>query len=153
MRSLCGQVAERFPDEDEDSKYNYLFQSTLERMACVEKTDSEEVVIRKVQSFWDKYYSECKCNRDDFVLANRNILKYAAQHAWDEFFILIKQYKLNLNVIDPVDGKTLMDFVDHEYKRIKQIAPDSDRTKSLKKLYDYLRSNGALYAVELSSKK
>lgn len=153
MRKLCSQVGQRFPDEDESSKYNYLFQSTLERMACVEKIDSEEVIIKKVQSFWNKYFNDCKCFTDDFIMAGGNILKYAVQHDFDLFFYeVIKRYKLNLNFIDPVDGKTVLDFADHEYKRVKQLAPDSERTKALKKLYDYLRNNGALYAAELPGK-
>jgi hypothetical protein len=150
MRTLCDEVRGRYPDEEETSKYNYLFQSTLERMACVEKTDSEEVIVKKVQAFWNKYFNECKCFKDDFVMIGGNVLKYAAQNTFEEFFYeIFTRYKLNLNFIDPADGKTLLDFVDQEYKRIKQIGPDLQKTKVLKTLFDLLRTNGALYASEL----
>lgn len=102
-----------------------------------------------MQAWWNKYKYQCKCIQDDFVLALGNILKYAAQHNFEEFFYTIKKYELDLNFLNPRDGKILLDFIKIEHDRVKEADPGYDRTKSLQDLYKRLRSYGALHKNEI----
>ena len=148
---LCGYVKGQVRDEDENSRYNFLWQKLIEQMSCVDYlNDNPETVKRKVQIWWNKYHDDCKCSRSDFVLTNGNILKFAVQNTFEEFiFSVIKDYKLNLNFIAPADGETALDFAKDEYERIYKLNPDHPRTKNLQKIIKLLRDNGALYKSEL----
>jgi len=147
---LCSQAENQAAVSDETSPYNYLFEKTIEEMACVNRQIDNDSVIRvKVQTWWNKYHNDCHCNRANFVLADGNLLKYAAQQRFEEFFEILKKYKLDYNFVDPADGNTLLDFVFAEWQKAKDAKSDSQKSFSLKRIHDFLRKNGALYKREL----
>jgi hypothetical protein len=148
---LCAYVDNRGKDNEGDGRNFHYYQTFMEMTACVIESDPDSIRIKKVQSWWNKY--DCKCNRTNFTIYSGSILKYAVQTSFDSFiYKIINFYKLDINFIDHSDGKTVLDFAKKEYDRLYNLSKDHAKTKSSGKIVDFLRSNGALYASELSAK-
>ncbi|HKZ67310.1 MAG TPA: hypothetical protein VJ111_13180 [Chitinophagaceae bacterium] len=150
----------------EDKDINY--KQELMEMSCVDlKTDSKETINAKVNCMWEKYYHEFWCGDFGFPVPQGNILKYAVNQEFELFIdALVEEFGLDINIKDPADGKTLLDFVTDEIKRYKRyISTDnganskeiiefwSAKVKELESIYDHLKNDFyALHANELASK-
>ena len=134
--------------ENQDSQYK----KQLREMSCVDLTkDSPETILAKVQCMWRKYYAEFGCNDSGFLVPQGNILKYAVNQEF-EYFIdgVVEEFGLDINLKDPADGKTLLDFVLDEIKRYKKNPEFQDKVKELEKIYNHLKKNlKAKHANEL----
>ena len=134
--------------ENQDSQYK----QQLREMSCVDLTkDSPETILAKVQCMWRKYYAEFGCNDSGFLVPQGNILKYAVNQEF-EYFIdgVVEEFGLDINLKDPADGKTLLDFVLDEIKRYKKNPEFQDKVKELEKIYNHLKKNlKAKHANEL----
>ena len=137
--------------ETQDSRYK----KELMEMSCVDLTkDSPETIKTKVQCMWKKYFSEFGCDDSGFPTPNGNILKYSVNQEF-EFFIdgVVEEFGVDINLKDPADGKTLLDFVLDEAKRYKKNPEYQKKTKELEEIYDHLKFDlYALHANELTSK-
>jgi antitoxin component YwqK of YwqJK toxin-antitoxin module len=151
ISALCGSVDGQYEDEDEESRYNYSFEKELEALACVDlKKDSPEEAKKKVQLWWNKYHDNCKCEKINVVLWGGNILKYAISTRFDGFiYSITKTYQLNLNFIDPKDGKTALDFAIEEYEVFKKNNPTHSLVKRMESMIKLLKDGGAKRAREL----
>ncbi|MFV5702508.1 hypothetical protein ACM55F_11605 [Flavobacterium sp. XS2P12] len=87
-------------------------------MACVNiGVDDEEMAKKKLQLFWNKYKTKCKCDCLDFSLPNGNFLKYSISQKMPEVIVnLADTYALDINFIDPQDGLNLLDWIVKEMK-------------------------------------
>ena len=139
------------PVDNQDSRYK----QQLREMSCVDLTkDSPETILAKVQCMWRKYFAEFGCDDSGFVVPQGNILKYAVSQEF-EYFVdgVVEEFGLDINLKDPADGKTLLDFVLDEVKRYKKDPEFQNKVKELEEIYDHLKFDlYALHANELTSK-
>jgi hypothetical protein len=63
----------------------------------------------------------------------------------------IKRWNLDMNFIDPGDGKTILDFVLKQENYIRSSPPvDEDKANEYQRIYQLLRTNGAKHSWELN---
>lgn len=79
FKTLCLDVSSRAKTSEKDSKFcEYSYELRIWRLACVNiGIDSEEAIKTKVQKWWNKYKTSCKCDSVAFGLQNGNFLKFA----------------------------------------------------------------------------
>jgi len=118
-KAICAHIATRAKDNQNNYYFtDYAYEKKLLQMSCADlDLDSEEIVKKKLQFFWNKYKTKCKCDSLDFILSNGNILKYALSQKMPEVIEnLADTYGLNINFIDPADGLNLLDWINKEMK-------------------------------------
>ena len=129
------------------------YKEKLLQMSCVDIIkDSPETIKAKVQCMWKKYYAEFGCDNTGFLVPQGNILKYAVNKEFELFIDgVVEDFGLDINIKDPADGKTLLDFVLDEVKRYKK-SPYQDKSIELQRIYDHFKFDlYALHANELTS--
>ncbi|HMI79296.1 MAG TPA: hypothetical protein VK484_10915 [Ferruginibacter sp.] len=137
--------------ENQDSRYK----QQLREMSCVDLTkDSPETILAKVQCMWRRFFAEFGCDDSGFLVPQGNILKYAVNQEF-EYFVdgVVEEFDLDINLKDPADGKTLLDFVLDEVARYKKNPEYQKKAKELQEIYDHFKFDlYALHANELTSK-
>ncbi len=132
--------------ENQDFNYKKL----LMEMSCVDSLDSPETKKEKIKCMWEKYYAEFGCDNSGFLVPQGNILKYAVNQEFELFVDGMVKLGIDINMKDPVDGKTLLDFTLDEISRYKGYANDNDKVKELEKIYKHLKNDlKAKHASEL----
>lgn len=88
-------------------------------MSCADpKKDSKEIIKEKVNCMWEKYFSEFGCEGQSFT-PEKNVLKYSINQNFNYFVDgVVKEFNLNINLKDPADGKTLLDYALEEKIRL-----------------------------------
>lgn len=147
IRNICMMVESRSKDPNPLGHYEYTYQRKLLDAACVDyANDSEEVIAAKVRRMWLKFENtHLVCNSVKFDTTNGNILKFAVASRFDHVIFNATQWKVNLNRIDEVDKKTVLDYVQDQLEKHKGTITES----TLKKYYKQLRDAGAKYSWEL----
>ena len=133
-------------------KRDFKFAEQLEEMACVDrKTDNALVVKAKVQRLWNTYYSAFYCDATGFSVENGNITKYSVFKNFPSFIdYVVKHYGLNINKPDVADGKTLLDYVQDEIRRMEGLSGQAQKVTELRNVYRHLKNDlGARHAAEL----
>ncbi len=128
------------------------YKKKLLDMACADtKKDSPETIKAKVNCMWEKYYKEFGCNSTGFLVANGNILKYAVNNEFEHFVDgMVKFFGININLKDPADGKTLLDFTLDEINRYKKNKDYQYKVSQLQTIYDHFKKDlKAKHASEL----
>ncbi len=137
--------------ENRDIRYK---QDLIER-SCVDLTkDSPETIKAKLQCMWKKYYAEFGCDDSGFLVPQGNILKYAVNKEFELFIDgVVEDFGLDINLKDPADGNTLLDFVLDEVKRYIKHPNYQQKSKELQVIYNHFKFDlYALHANELTSK-
>lgn len=141
--------------ENEDVTYKDL----LMEMSCVDvKNDSREKIKAKVSCMFKRYYDEFGCDNTGFLVAQGNILKYAINQEFEYFIYgVAEDFGVDLNMKDPADGKTLMDFIADEIARYKRYTVmkeyAAEQVRYLQRNYNILKKDYyALHAAELLSR-
>lgn len=150
--SMCRQIGGRLPDEDEESDFVYLYEKTLWEISCAKPgIDSEEQASEKIKKMWNKYHKTLTCDIPGFDISNGNVLKYSIAKSFPDLVLdTVKTYDLNINFKDPVDGLTVLDYVQKKLKYYQQNpSAYSSHIRDLTKIYEILRSRGAKHAQEL----
>ena len=138
--------------ENKDAQYK----EELLQMSCVDLTkDSPQTIRAKVQCMWRKYYAEFGCDDTGFLVPQGNILKYAVNQEFELFVDgVVEEFGLDINIKDPADNKTLLDFVLDEVKRYKKDPDYQKKSKELQRIYDHFKFDlYALHANELTAKR
>ena len=138
--------------------HDFAYKKEIMQMACVDLLkDSSEIIRRKVNCMWEKYYKEFSCNGESFTNKG-NVLKYAVNQGFALFIDgMVKHFGVDINIKDPADGKTLLDFVLDEINEFKNFpdykVQESDinkRVKELEVIYKHLKNDlKAKHASEL----
>lgn len=125
--------------ENKDAQYK----EELLQMSCVDLTkDSPQTIRAKVQCMWRKYYAEFGCDDTGFLVPQGNILKYAVNQEFELFIDeVVEDFGLDINLKDPADGKTLLDFVLDEVKRYKKDPDYKKKVKELERIYNHLKND------------
>ena len=101
---------------------------------------------------WKKYREEFRCYKYDGVsVPDGNVLKFSFDTGFSTFLVTaVKKYKLDMNFIDPQDGKTIMDFLKISMERYKQ-AGSTEKVEEYERIYKLYKDNGAKHAKDLKN--
>lgn len=135
----------------DEVNFSYKYQEDLWKMSCAKVgKDTPEQAKQKIQIMWNTYRTEFKCPGGvSDTLNNGNVTKYAMDNGFTTFVVYsIKKYELDMNFIDPKDGKTLLDFVEEQLTRWRK-TNYTEKADEYQRVYDLLIKSGAKRAKEL----
>ena len=146
--NLCAAVADQTVElEPRHPAVMYQYQSLVYDAACVEAQDPEPVVVEKIQAFWNRYGSTLTCRPFDFTPRDGNILKLAVAEQADPFIVdVLSIWRVDLNRVDPVDGMTVLDFIE---LRQQEAGSNANLVGTYQRFFDRFRAAGAKRAAEL----
>ncbi len=124
----------------------YLFQKKIYEAACVDYyKDSREVAFAKIRRMWLIYEDKLICNGLNFDVINGNLIKYAINTKFDDFIDVVAEWGVNLNKVDEIDGRTILDYTYYHMKRNE----GTEIATRLNSYYNTLRKAGAKHKHEL----
>ena len=142
LRGICSHV---ISPELYDNEYSYV--TKIKKAACVKPDDSEEVAHKKIREAWLKYEDRLICDTIAFSLRGGSILKAATVSLNKNFYNHVVKWGVNLNRIDPTDGKTVLDFIQD---KLKENPPNIEFYRAY---YKVLKEHGAKHAIEILAKQ
>lgn len=144
--AICVDIGSKakVPSNEQDY-YEYTYEKRLFKISCANPiTDSDIHAKEKIQKMWNIYKKNFKCNTVGFNLQNGNILKFSiAQNMPDVVETFASSYGLDINFVDPVDNKNVLDYVDSEIMRFSNISNGQDLVKIYKEYRSTLIDMGA----------
>jgi len=149
---VCNSIYDKKSPTDVNAIIAYKYQEDLYKMSCVDiSIDSKDVIYEKIRCMWNKNKEKFRCFQYDGVsVPNSNVLKFCMDVNFSTFLVTaVKKYKLELNFIDPADGKTIMDFLDSQLKSYRN-ADYVDKANEYQRIYELLKANGAKHSSELN---
>lgn len=132
FKALCADIGSRAKAPIADIEYfEYYYEKRILELSCVNlRTDDVENVKRKVQKWWNKFKTKCKCDSLSFGLSNGNLLKFALAQNYPDFVeTLASTYGCDINFIDPADGLNLLDYIIKEIARLKKLQNSASAVK------------------------
>lgn len=147
---VCNSIYAKKRAVDEES-FGYKFAEDLWEMFCAKPgIDSPQEAKIKIQCMWNKYKEKFICPGDTGTrLHNANVLKYSMDSGFSSFLITaIKKYELDVNFKDPMDGKTVLDFVSEQLTYYRNSSMKNIENE-YQRVYDLLIKYGAKHANEL----
>lgn len=149
LDNICMNISNRTLDPKPKGDYVYMYQRKILDAACVDiEKDSEEVIAQKIQKMWDASTYRLTCQAITFDVNAGNLLKYAVSTKFDEFIDDAIWWKVNLNIVDKQDQRTVLDYVAYHINESKGKNIES----KYRHYYDILRAAGAKHAAELKKK-
>lgn len=144
LNHICLMIS--LQSEDSTGRYTYKYQRALYDAGCGKEGDSEAVLMAKMRRVWTRHEADLKCNSPKFELVDGHILKHVVNENFEEFIDDAIDIKLPLNRIDPADGRTLLDYIEHKVQK------NAGRTieKLYQRYYDKFRAAGARHRRELT---
>ena len=142
---LCDHVFSR-TRAPADSGVRFEYEQIIYAAAGVVPGDTPEQIRLKIQALWDGHQDRFKCSSNDFDVSSGSILKYAISARSFSFLNTASQrWQLNLNYVDSVDGRTMLDYLQEEIRRTS----GSNSAIELQEYFDSLRQVGAKFSAEL----
>jgi hypothetical protein len=134
-------------------EFSYNYEYRFWKLAGVDPAkDTEETAIPKVQKWLENYkrFLICDVNRG-FAVSNGSLLKLSVYlnfpHLIDS---LLLTYEVDINFVDLVDGKNVIDFIDDEIARLDPTGRNpNEAVKTLKSYRDKYTSLGARTSAEI----
>lgn len=146
LKNICIFVDSRTKDPKPQGDYIYTYQRKILEAACADpEKDSEEKIAEKVQAAWLAGQDNLKCKSIQFDASGGNILKYAVSSKFDLFLEDAIYWKVNLNRIDEVDQRTVLDYIQIQIEKHK----GTNIVSKLQHYYKILREAGAKHKSEL----
>ena len=148
---VCNAIYDK-KDGSEEIGIGYKYQEELWAISCaVPGVDTKEQAALKIQCMWLKYRHKFRCYKYAGVsVPDGNVLKFAMDTGFSTFLVTaVKKYKLDMNFIDPTDGRTIMDFLKVSMERYRQ-AGSAERVVEYERIYKLYKDNGAKHASELN---
>lgn len=148
---LCYEVYKKKAASDE-SELSYKYQEVLWRISCAKDgVDDLETARKKIQCMWNKYRTKISCDFPNLSVPKGNITKASYEINFSVFlYDAVKDYKLDMNFKDPVDNRTILDFIRDEIAFVKKYPVDMTmKINELERLYKLLKDNGAKHAKDL----
>lgn len=144
---FCGYVGAKFPYLESDGNFDYIFQQVMFESACAHVENmSEKEIAQKLREWWDLYKDKLLCDSMQFNVTNGSVFKRAINGGVTAFVDDAVYYKLDLNFVDKVDNRTVLDYTQDE---IKKHMETSETRKVLEGYYQKLRNAGAKHKSEL----
>lgn len=148
---VCDNVYTKKVSGDE-TELNFKYQETLWRMSCAKDgVDNLEEARKKIQVMWNKYRTSFSCDYPGLRVPKGNVTKMSVDTGFTTFIMdAVKEYKLDMNFKDPIDGKTILDFISDEISSLKKSPVNmADKIKEYESLYKVLQANGAKNSRDL----
>ena len=96
----------------------YMYEEMVHTEAGVDPGDGPDQVREKIQQFWLNNRDQLACQQLGFSVIRGNVAKLAfersSNHVINDF---IRRWNLDLNFIDPADGKSVLDYVEGELEK------------------------------------
>lgn len=138
LRGICNHVIK---PELLENELSYI--TKFKQAGCVKPEDSEEVANRKIREAWSKYEDKLVCDTMAFEIRGGSILKAASISANKNFYNTVLKWKVNLNRIDPADGRTVLDYIRDEMNK------NPPNVEFYRAYYSVLKEHGAKHRSEL----
>lgn len=148
LDGLCSSVGTHEAAKNPVGRYRHAYQEDFIKAACVDlDRDDNDTIVRKISSMLAKFEDEkeFKCSNGQFDIPNGNILKFAVSKRFDTFIGDAIRWKVNLNKVDPVDNRTILDYVQSQINQHRGNGSEA----GLHYYYDRLRRAGAKHRSEL----
>jgi antitoxin component YwqK of YwqJK toxin-antitoxin module len=146
LDNICMSLDSRTKDPKPRGDYYYMYQRKMLDAACVDvEKDSEEIVGRKIRAMWDKCWDKLKCHSIQFDASGGNILKFAVSTKFNEFIDDVIYWKVDLNKVDALDQRTVLDYITYQIEKNKGLSIES----KYRHYYKILREAGAKHKSEL----
>lgn len=148
---LCNEIYNKKASSDE-SELSFKYQEVLWKMSCAKDgVDDLETARKKIQCMWNKYRTKIGCNFPGLSVPKGNIVKSSLEINFSFFLIsAVKDYKLDMNFKDPVDNRTILDFIRDEIAFVKKSPSDMTmKINEYERLYKLLKDSGAKHGKDL----
>ena len=151
---LCVSIYEKQMANIPKPGVGYGYQEALWEMSCAKPGfDRIETAKVKIQKMWNSYRERMRCyNYPGFSASEKNIAKFSAESGFTTFLTeAVKRYDLDMNFIDPGDGKTVLDFIQDREIAVRNSPPiDTAKADEYQRIYQLLKSKGAKHKWELN---
>ena len=145
LMNMCMFIGSRVRDKQPIGPSEYLYYRRILEASCVDADDSEQIAQKKIQAMWLEFEPEMVCASTIFDVVHGSYLKYAVATKFNEFLENAIEWQVNLNKVDPSDGRTVLDYVAfHQGKNKGNVVE-----KKLNYYYEILREAGAKHKSEL----
>lgn len=149
LKSLCYWVDGRTKDLSPDGDFEYQYQRDLYEAAGITSKDTDEEVVEKMRTFWKKWGPTLTCSNTKFDITNGSVIKFAVSSLFTPFLEdVVHTWKLDLNVIDVADGKTILDYIEGQIVSSK----GTTNEKTLIRYREVFVQAGAKHAKEIKNK-
>lgn len=153
ISGICTAMYQQYAAIDPDNGLGFSYQEMLWQISCAKAgKDSLESARAKIKKMWNKNKENFRCyNFPTSIATDLNILKFSLDIGFTSFiYEAVKKYKLDMNFIDPADGKTVLDFVKEQEELIRKTPPvNTSKADEYQKIYKMLVENGAKHNWEL----
>lgn len=148
LRGICTSVYDK-TRADEATGYRYEFERQMYEAACADNKEDPQVSRIKIQKLWRENQGLLRCNTTNFDVAEGSVLKYAVStRSYNIAYKAVTKWGLDLNIVDPSDNRTLLDYVEGQIKANSD--PPNDSLPQLKDLRELLLKHGAKRRSELN---
>lgn len=114
LRGICSFAYSRMR-APEGSGYRFMFEKMMDEAVGVNSGDDVETRRNRVRYLWLDNQDYFVCDASNFNLINGNLLKYSvSSRSYDILNVALENWQLELNFIDHVDHRTLLDYVARE---------------------------------------
>jgi len=141
-------ISGRVKDSNPVGGYKYFYQRRVHEAAKVNPVeDSKDVIAKKISAMWATYeqLNLLVCNSTQFDVMDGSLLKYAVSYKFTDFIEDAIAWKVPLNRVDIIDGRTVLDYTRYHLQRNKGNALE----EMFQIYYDMLRKAGARHREEL----
>jgi hypothetical protein len=150
LQGVCISIYDRSKTEiDSELPFEYL--EELWTLSCADpKKESVEQAKIKIQIMWNANREAFRCySFPGVTVSEGNVLKFSTDTSFPYFLTTtVKKYQLDMNFIDPADGKTMMDFLKTGIDRYTQQG-NTGKAFEYQRIYDLFAKNGAKHAKDL----
>jgi hypothetical protein len=118
IRSFCADITTKTKAAGTASDtVEYLYEQRLwEASGAVMGVDDLETAKKKINVWWEENKLKCKC--DALGFPNGNLLKYSISQSFPDLLDTFTSiYDLDINFIDPADGKNVLDYLNDQIAR------------------------------------
>lgn len=124
----------------------YMYEEMFHTAAGVAPDDGPDQVREKIQRFWLNNREHLSCQQLGFSIRGGNVAKLAfersSNHVINDF---IRRWDLDLNFIDPADGKSVLDYVEGELEK----SGGTSAEPVWRRYRDLLVRSGAMHGADL----
>jgi hypothetical protein len=155
LDNICMNIDSRVQVADKawrqfHTDYIYVYQKKVLDAACIKiGTDDEGTVNRKVQAMWSASRANLNCDSVQFDVSGGNVLKFAVSTKFDQFIEDAIWWGVDLNWVDKIDNRTVLDYVTYQIEKNKGKNIES----KLAHYYKILKEAGAKHRHELKTEK
>lgn len=147
LRGICNDVYSRTEDNGDPENWSYAYERKIYDAACVSfERDTGATARTKIQALWINNPEHFRCDATNFRVSKGNILKYAIEmRTYPLVDNAIRSWRLDLNLVDPSDQSTLLDFVETKIAQTSELAT----RQTLRNYWSTLRFAGAKRCREI----